>query len=153
MNRTMYYVIGVIALIFIVKYFISNEAHVTSMNSQSQTQTSTTITELKVTDEVVGTGATAEKGDTVTMDYVGTLTNGTVFDASKNHGSTGFTFTLGVGQVIAGWDKGIVGMKVGGKRRLEIPANLAYGNQAIGNVIPVNSALIFEVELLSIKGK
>ena len=125
-------------------------------NTQTASTTTTTmptenITQLQVTDEVVGTGATAMTGDSVTVDYVGSLTNGTVFDASKNHGTTGFTFNLGAGQVIQGWDQGIVGMKVGGKRKLVIPASLAYGNQAVGNVIPANSALIFEVELLKVQ--
>lgn len=106
---------------------------------------------LLVTDEVVGTGATAEAGDTVTVNYVGSLTNGTVFDASANHGSTGFTFNLGAGEVIRGWDLGVEGMKVGGKRKLVIPADLAYGDRAIGNVIPANSTLVFEVELLNVE--
>ncbi len=107
--------------------------------------------QLQVTDETVGTGAVAESGDSVTVNYVGSLTNGTVFDASANHGTTGFTFNLGAGQVIKGWDEGIVGMKVGGKRKLVIPAALAYGDQAVGNVIPANSTLIFEVELLNVQ--
>jgi FKBP-type peptidyl-prolyl cis-trans isomerase len=75
-------------------------------------------TTLTATDTVVGTGAEAKTGDTVTVDYVGMLPDGTVFDASANHGTTGFTFQLGAGQVIKGWDQGVVGMKVGGKRRL-----------------------------------
>lgn len=108
------------------------------------------VTQLQVTDEVVGTGAAAQPGDKVTVNYVGSLTNGQVFDASANHGNVGFTFTLGGGQVIKGWDQGIVGMKEGGKRKLVIPADLAYGNQAVGNVIPANSALVFEVELVKV---
>lgn len=113
----------------------------------------TSATQLMTQDEKVGTGATAAAGDTVTVNYVGSLTNGIVFDASANHPQTanGFIFTLGAGQVIQGWDKGIVGMKVGGKRKLVIPASLAYGNQAIGNVIPANSTLVFEVELLKVQ--
>jgi FKBP-type peptidyl-prolyl cis-trans isomerase len=107
--------------------------------------------QLQATDEVVGTGPVAEAGDIVTVNYVGSLTNGTVFDASANHGSTGFTFPLGAGQVIKGWDLGVAGMKVGGKRKLVIPADLAYGSQAIGDVIPANSTLIFEVELLNVQ--
>lgn len=107
--------------------------------------------QLKISDTVVGTGDVAETGDTVTVNYVGSLTNGTVFDASANHGTTGFTFKLGAGQVIQGWDQGIVGMKVGGKRNLVIPAALAYGDQAVGGVIPAGSTLVFEVELLSVK--
>jgi peptidylprolyl isomerase len=109
------------------------------------------VTQLQVTDEVVGTGAAAQAGDSVTVNYVGSLTNGTVFDASANHGSTGFTFNLGAGQVIKGWDEGIVGMKVGGKRKLVIPASLAYGDQAVGGVIPADSTLVFEVELLKVQ--
>lgn len=120
------------------------------------TQTATTMPtensdQLQVTDETVGTGAVAAAGDTVTVNYVGSLTDGTVFDASANHGTAGFTFNLGAGQVIKGWDEGIVGMREGGKRKLVIPAALAYGDQAVGNVIPANSTLVFEVELLKVQ--
>ena len=111
------------------------------------------ITQLMMKDEVVGTGAVAAAGDSITVNYVGALTNGTVFDASANHGTAGFTFTLGAGQVIKGWDQGIVGMKEGGKRLLLIPASLAYGDQAVGDAIPANSALMFEVELLKVEKK
>lgn len=111
----------------------------------------TDITQLIMKDEIVGTGTAAAAGDSVTVNYVGALTNGTVFDASANHGTTGFTFTLGAGQVIKGWDQGIVGMKEGGKRTLLIPASLAYGPQAVGTAIPANSALIFQVELLKVQ--
>lgn len=109
------------------------------------------VTELKIEDEVVGTGAEAVAGDSVTVHYVGMLTNGTVFDASKNHGNSGFTFKLGAGQVIKGWDKGVAGMKVGGKRKLTIPSDMAYGANGIGGVIPGGATLIFDVELLSTK--
>lgn len=124
----------------------------TSTNATMPNDT-TSATQLMTQDETIGTGAAATAGDTVTVNYVGSLTNGTVFDASANHPETanGFTFTLGAGQVIQGWDKGIVGMKVGGKRKLVIPASLAYGNQAIGNIIPANSTLVFEVELLKVQ--
>ncbi|MBI2410091.1 FKBP-type peptidyl-prolyl cis-trans isomerase [Candidatus Kaiserbacteria bacterium] len=108
-------------------------------------------TNLQITDELVGTGAAAAPGDTVTVNYVGALTDGSVFDASADHGDTGFTFALGVGQVIRGWDEGLVGMKEGGKRRLVIPPGLAYGERAIGNVIPANSTLVFEVELVKVE--
>lgn len=121
---------------------------------QEQTATTTMptdITQLMMKDDIVGTGATAEAGDSVTVNYVGALTNGTVFDASANHGTTGFTFTLGAGQVIKGWDRGLVGMKEGGKRTLLIPAALAYGDQSPAPSIPPNSALIFEVELLKVQ--
>mgnify|MGYP003473094923 FL=1 len=111
----------------------------------------TKMTELKIEDSVVGGGEEAKAGDSVTVHYVGSLTNGTVFDASKNHGNDGFTFTLGAGQVIKGWDMGVAGMKVGGKRKLSIPSALAYGDQAVGGgLIPANSDLIFEVELIKV---
>jgi FKBP-type peptidyl-prolyl cis-trans isomerase len=133
----------------------TNPVTVTSTTATTTMEPTSTnsapITELKAQDEVVGTGAVAKAGDTVTVQYVGQLTNGTVFDASKNHGDQGFTFTLGAGQVIKGWDMGVAGMKEGGKRKLLIPASLAYGNQDVGNgLIPANSALIFEVELVKV---
>ncbi len=106
---------------------------------------------LVVEDLVVGTGATAAAGDTVTVNYVGTFTNGTKFDSSYDAGRP-YSFRVGAGQVIAGWDQGVPGMKVGGKRRLTIPPSLAYGSSAYGQ-IPGNSTLVFEIELLAIAGK
>jgi FKBP-type peptidyl-prolyl cis-trans isomerase len=106
---------------------------------------------LVIEDLVVGTGATAAVGDVVNVHYVGTLTNGTKFDSSYDRGQT-YAFRVGAAQVIAGWDQGVPGMKVGGKRRLTIPPSLAYGNQAYGS-IPANSTLVFDVELVSIVGK
>jgi FKBP-type peptidyl-prolyl cis-trans isomerase FkpA len=129
-------------------------SEVTSNIQESTTMPTDTpaITELMMKDDVVGTGAIATAGDNVTVNYVGRLTDGTVFDASANHKETasGFTFPLGGGQVIKGWDQGVAGMKEGGKRTLLIPASLAYGSQANGP-IPANSALIFEVELLKVE--
>lgn len=104
--------------------------------------------QLVAQDERVGTGAEAKAGDVITVNYTGRLQNGTVFDTSV--GKDPFVFQLGVGQVIAGWDQGVQGMKVGGKRLLIIPASLGYGAQAVGP-IPANSALIFEVELLKVE--
>jgi peptidylprolyl isomerase len=103
---------------------------------------------LQIEDLVVGTGATAEEGDNVTVHYTGWLTNGTEFDSSKKHGKP-FSFTLGAGQVIKGWDQGVAGMKVGGKRKLTIPPSLGYGPRAQGK-IPANSTLIFEVEMVDV---
>lgn len=126
-------------------------------NSQTASTTMPTetkpLTQLMMKDEIVGTGAVAAAGDKVTVNYVGALTNGTVFDASASHKETanGFTFTLGAGQVIKGWDEGVAGMKVGGKRVLAIPAALAYGSQSPSPSIPANSDLIFEVELLNVQ--
>ncbi|MDP2816566.1 MAG: FKBP-type peptidyl-prolyl cis-trans isomerase [Rectinemataceae bacterium] len=106
-------------------------------------------TELMISDIVVGTGAEATPGSSVTVNYTGALPDGTVFDSSIGRGP--FTFGLGAGQVIRGWDEGVAGMKVGGKRRLVIPADKAYGNQAVGGVIPANATLLFEVELLGVQ--
>jgi FKBP-type peptidyl-prolyl cis-trans isomerase len=138
----------------------SNEnTNIESASSTSSTASTTSTmlsgipanpTELMVKDLVAGTGVEAKAGDTVTVQYVGMLTNGQVFDASANHGTTGFTFPLGAGQVIKGWDEGVVGMKVGGKRELIIPASLGYGGQSVGS-IPANSTLVFEVDLEAIK--
>ena len=106
---------------------------------------------LVVQDVVVGTGATAVAGDTVTVHYVGTLTNGTKFDSSYDRNQP-YTFRLGAGQVIPGFDQGVTGMRVGGKRRLTIPPDLAYGSQGQGP-IPPNATIVFEIDLLSIAGK
>ena len=105
---------------------------------------------LRVTDIEVGSGPEAVAGQTVVVHYRGTLENGKQFDASYDRGKP-FTFPLGRGQVIKGWDEGVQGMKVGGKRKLVIPPELGYGTRGAGGVIPPNATLIFEVELLDIK--
>lgn len=104
---------------------------------------------LQIDDIKVGTGAEAKAGQKVTVHYVGTLTNGSKFDSSRDR-NEGFDFKLGAGQVIKGWDQGVAGMKVGGLRKLTIPPELGYGARGYPPVIPANSTLIFEVELLSV---
>lgn len=105
--------------------------------------------ELLIQDTKIGTGKEAYRGTTVTVHYTGKLTNGKVFDSSVDRGDP-FSFQLGAGQVIQGWEKGIQGMKEGGKRKLTIPPNLGYGQRPVGP-IPANSILIFDVELLKVK--
>lgn len=116
---------------------------------QLKKQELTTVDELQGKDLVVGTGTEAVEGSKVTVHYTGTLTNGQKFDSSVDRGEP-FSFTIGAGQVIKGWDMGIVGMKVGGKRQLFIPAKLAYGDQGIGS-IPPGATLVFEIELLKVE--
>lgn len=105
---------------------------------------------LEVEDLVVGTGDPVESGDTVTVHYLGTLTDGTVFDASWRRGMP-FTTTIGVGMVIPGWDQGIVGMREGGRRLLKIPSDLAYGERGSGAAIPPDTPLLFVVDLIRIQ--
>jgi peptidylprolyl isomerase len=153
----------------------SDNALITATSSTSSTSTSTTAstattptsgalskeptvtpptgaepTKLETKDLIVGTGAEAKAGDTVTVNYVGVLyKGGKVFDASWNRHEP-FSFTLGKGQVIPGWDQGIVGMKVGGRRELVIPAPLAYGTKGSPPAIPANATLVFVVDLLGV---
>jgi len=115
------------------------------------------ITSLQVTDAKVGTGTAAASGKQVTVHYTGWLydakapdKHGKKFDSSRDHGDP-FTFKLGAGQVIAGWDQGVAGMKVGGKRTLVIPSDLGYGRRGAGGAIPPDATLLFDVELLDVK--
>ena len=115
------------------------------------------ITSLQVTDQKVGTGATAASGKEVSVHYTGWLydpkasdKHGKKFDSSKDHGEP-FSFKLGARQVISGWDQGVAGMKVGGTRTLVIPSDLAYGSRGAGGAIPPNATLVFDVELLGVR--
>jgi FKBP-type peptidyl-prolyl cis-trans isomerase len=110
----------------------------------------TTKSGLKYEDLKEGTGAAAKSGDTVSVHYTGWLKDGKKFDSSLDRGEP-FTFPLGAGRVIKGWDEGVAGMKIGGKRKLIIPPELGYGKKGAGNVIPPDAELAFEVELLKIK--
>lgn len=105
---------------------------------------------LVIEDIKVGTGVAASSGKKVTVHYSGTLVDGTKFDSSYDRGAP-FTFDLGAGEVIKGWDLGVEGMKIGGKRKLTIPSELGYGQRGAGSAIPPNATLIFEVELLKVE--
>lgn len=117
---------------------------VPNMNTQQEE-----VKELKIEDEKKGGGAEVKSGDKVEVNYTGTLLNGTKFDSSYDRDQT-FSFTVGAGEVIQGWDQGLIGMRVGGKRKLTIPADMGYGEQGSGP-IPPNSPLLFEIDLVSIK--
>ncbi len=106
---------------------------------------------LQYVDLAVGKGAVAKNGQAATVNYTGTLTNGTMFDSSKNPGRTPFEFHVGAGEVIKCWDEGVAGMRVGGHRKLTCPAAIAYGPAGRPPVIPENATLLFDVELLGVK--
>lgn len=133
--------------------FIQEEKQSQSQNTDSQTQAvspTSSVKELKIEDEKLGDGVEVKSGDTIVIHYTGTLENGQKFDSSLDRGQP-FETQIGVGQVIKGWDQGVIGMKVGGKRKLTIPPDLAYGEKGKPEAIPPNSTLIFELELLEIK--
>jgi FKBP-type peptidyl-prolyl cis-trans isomerase len=149
--KTIYALLAVILIAgTVVGVFALQKSPQTTTNKESQAMTDQSTDSIQSTDEVVGTGAEAVSGKTVSVLYTGTLTDGTKFDSTADHGNQPFSFTLGGGQVIQGWDQGVVGMKVGGKRKLVIPPSMGYGDQAM-STIPANSTLVFEIELLDVK--
>jgi peptidylprolyl isomerase len=172
--NTRLFIVGLVVVIIVLSsiYFVSSpsEAPVSLSDTPTSEQTEeqqearesndatttetedtpmTDITKFNLITSQEGTGAAAKAGDTITVHYTGTLLDGTKFDSSLDRG-TPFSFQLGAGMVIAGWDQGLIGTKVGQKLRLEIPSEMAYGDRAV-SIIPANSGLIFEVEVLEIK--
>ncbi|MBI1971447.1 MAG: FKBP-type peptidyl-prolyl cis-trans isomerase [Candidatus Wildermuthbacteria bacterium] len=144
--------IGVVGLFYVLVMKQNLQQDETGNTGQNQ-QTNKEIvmpSGLKIEDVKIGAGAEAKEENTVVVHYTGTFLNGTKFDSSFDRGEP-FPFVLGAGQVIQGWEQGILGMKVGGKRKLTIPPALAYGERGAGNVIPPNATLLFEVELLEVK--
>ena len=153
-----------LVLVYVAAKTKNNPENVDKPNTQSQTTNSMEtqnqatqavkkgqdVPELKIEDLKPGTGEAVKSGDTSTGHYTGTLLDGTKFDSSVDRGQP-FSFTIGVGQVIKGWDQGLIGMKVGGERKLTLPSSLAYGDRGAGAVIPPGSALVFDVQLLEIK--
>ena len=127
-------------IVFLINSCDSNKRSVKTMDNG-----------LVIEDLVVGEGEGAKDYNKVVVNYTGTLEDGSIFDSSLNPGRDPFTFTLGVGSVIKGWDQGVKDMKVGGKRKLTIPPEIGYGDRGAGNVIPPGATLIFEVELLEIE--
>jgi peptidylprolyl isomerase/FKBP-type peptidyl-prolyl cis-trans isomerase FkpA len=142
--------IAVSVSVFVVGFFFIFGQSVISLFTPSQTNTMNILTNgMTIVDTEIGTGAEAVSGKTVSVEYTGKFTDGRVFDSSIPRG-TPFSFVLGAGQVILGWERGIVGMKVGGSRTLTVPPELGYGPQDYGP-IPGNSTLMFEVKLVDVK--
>jgi FKBP-type peptidyl-prolyl cis-trans isomerase len=135
--------VGIFAIGF---FFVFGQVVMNIINPNATKQMNS---QLQIQDELVGTGEVAKAGDILTVHYTGKLPDGTTFDSSYNRNEP-FRFTLGAGMVIKGWDEGMVGMKVGGKRILIVPPDYGYGENGVPGVIPGNSTLIFEVELLKI---
>lgn len=133
-------IIGVMLMAFLAVFGCNEEKNEVKMKSG-----------LIIVDNVVGEGLEAEKFDILTVNYTGKLEDGTVFDSSKNPGRDPFRFTVGVGQVIKGWEEGFIGMKIGGTRTLTIPSEMGYGARGAGDAIPPNATLVFEIELLEVE--
>jgi FKBP-type peptidyl-prolyl cis-trans isomerase len=150
LRNTRIIIIAVVVLAIALIAFFAVQKQKTNPTATGGGNMTTTQSGLQYQDIVVGTGAEAIAGKSVTVHYTGTLQNGTKFDSSVDRNQP-FTFTMGAGEVIPGWDEGVAGMKVGGKRKLVIPANLAYGAQGRPPVIPANATLTFDVELLEVK--
>ncbi len=142
--------ISLSALITVLPGCTKKDDTVNTSTTTSDTAPAAPQGDLKIEELKEGTGAEAVAGKMVTVHYTGTLTDGKKFDSSLDRKEP-FQFPLGAGRVIQGWDQGVAGMKVGGKRKLTIPPHLGYGERGAGNVIPPNATLVFEVELLKVQ--
>ena len=149
MQRQFALVLTLLAALGVASGCGSTNKSSTSSPMKVNGQPTTTASGLQYWDIVVGSGATAAPGNTVKVHYTGFLTTGEKFDSSRDRGEP-FSFPLGTGQVIKGWDEGVAGMRVGGKRQLRIPPELGYGAAGAGGAIPPNATLIFDVELLGV---
>ncbi len=150
-RKTILLIIILLVIAFAI-FFLMKPKELMAPNTAKNTQQASLIQEMdtvKIDILKEGTGEVSKVGDALTVDYVGTLENGTKFDSSIDRGQP-FSFTLGENRVIQGWEQGMLGMKVGEKRRLTIPSSLGYGSSGAGGVIPPNATLIFEVDLLKI---
>ena len=143
-------ILVVISLALFIKKSGQNAQNPSNPGVSQSMNTSGIVNQLVSEDQQVGSGSEAVAGKTVSVHYTGWLTDGKKFDSSRDRNMP-FSFKLGAGQVIPGWDQGVTGMKVGGKRKLTIPSQLAYGERGAGGVIPPNATLVFEVELLDVK--
>jgi len=139
-----------ICALVLFTFILGGERPMAAAENSATGQEVTTPSGLKYLDQAVGTGEAAVAGKNVSVHYTGWLENGKKFDSSVDRGQP-FSFPLGAGRVIKGWDEGVQGMKVGGKRKLTIPSDLGYGSRGAGGVIPPNATLIFDVELLGVK--
>jgi FKBP-type peptidyl-prolyl cis-trans isomerase len=153
-KKYLFVTLFLVVLVVVGGYFVSqipsDSANIDTTDTLGAETSGVDMNEkLEIQDEIVGTGAEAISGKTITVNYSGTLTDGTKFDSSYDRNEP-FTFVLGAGEVIQGWAQGFAGMKIGGKRKLTIPPSLGYGSNDMG-VIPPNSTLIFEVELLKVE--
>lgn len=141
----------IIAIVLAVLGVLVYKGQINMSTSSTSNPTPTVVpSELKIEDIKIGEGEEVKSGDVITIHYLGTLENGQKFDSSYDRNEP-FQTQIGVGQVIKGWDQGVLGMKVGGKRKLTIPSELGYGSRGAGAVIPPNATLIFELELLDVK--
>jgi peptidylprolyl isomerase len=140
-----------LAIVVVAALALSAAGYLWATRGGSQGQEITLPDGLKYVELVEGTGASPQRGQTVSVHYTGKLQNGNIFDSTDKHGGTPYEFPIGMGRVIKGWDEGLMTMKVGGKRQFTIPPALAYGPTGNPPDIPPNATLIFDVELLSVK--